>query len=180
MQNKHLLVGGAKCNRAGGLPGAVGPCSHPVDTQSSRSCVFLEQFSTEAGKSALFLIAQALDSSVAGVLLMPHQFLSIRCAWRGADPALWGGAGQAKLETLFSVLPTWTLLNMLEQAYEQTLVVSAFREMVYFFYVPANPHYLSNCMNKLLCWKAACERRACSARSFSGLPCFPKPVRVGF
>ena len=72
---------------------------------------FLVQFSTEAGESTLFLIAQALDSSIAGVPLMPYQFLSIGCVWRAADPVLWGGAGQAKLETLFSVSPTQACLN---------------------------------------------------------------------
>lgn len=47
----------------------------PWDPQSSRG-FFLVQFSTEADKSTLFLVAQALDSSIAGVPLMPHQFLS--------------------------------------------------------------------------------------------------------
>lgn len=74
MQNKHLLVGGAKCNRAGKLPGAVGPGSHPVTHKAQGG--FLVQFSTEADKSTLFLVAQALDSSMAGVPLVPHQFLS--------------------------------------------------------------------------------------------------------
>lgn len=62
MPNKHLLVGGAKCNRAGGLPGTVGPGSYPVAAQNSRSWVFLVHISTAAGESTLFIIVQHLDS----------------------------------------------------------------------------------------------------------------------
>lgn len=91
MQNRHLLHPQRKINtflqeeqKATGLEDSLGllvqvPTLWPHRDQGVG--VFLVQFSTEAGENTLFPIAQALDSCIAGVLLMPHWFLSIGCAW---------------------------------------------------------------------------------------------------
>lgn len=94
------------------------------------------QFSTEADKSTLFLVAPALDSSIAGVPLMPHQFLSAGgvltlCRGEEQDRQSWKPCPLFHLPRLGRTVP--------EQACEQTLVVPAFREMIYFFLCACKP-----------------------------------------
>lgn len=100
MQNKHLLVGGAKCNRAGRLPGAVGPGSHPV-THKAQGGFFGAVFNRSGQEHPVPRCPSPRQQYSGGAADAAPVFEH----WRGADPVPWGGAGQAKLETLSSVSP---------------------------------------------------------------------------